>query len=312
MRQLQIVEVGPRDGFQVIKPFIPTETKIDICRRLAAAGLRRLEIGAFVSPAAIPQMQDIREVLAALRADGEGPELSALVPNRRGAEDALKVGMDALVYVVSASESHNRNNVRRSVAESMDEMLGCLKELQPKGRFRFNLATAFHCPFEGPTAHAPVLAMIEQVLGVRSNAEIALCDTTGYASPQEISALVTGVRARFGTAVSLAYHAHDTYGFGLSGVMAAWDAGVDIFDTAVAGLGGCPFAPGATGNTATEDITYAFERRGIATGIDMQLLLAVADNAAGLPGAQVGGHIRAVAAGKAASANLWRDPVLVL
>lgn len=312
-RQLQLVEVGPRDGFQVILPFIPTETKIAICRGLIASGVQRLEIGAFVSPTAIPQMRDIREVLAALRNDKAKVELCALVPNRRGAEDALAAGLDALVYVASASESHNRNNVRRPVAESMAEMIACLNELRPAGRFRFNLATAFHCPFEGPTPHAAVLAMIEAVLAVRTDAEIALCDTTGYAAPQDVTALTEAVRKRFGVGVQLAYHGHDTYGFGLASTLAAWDAGIDVIDAAVAGLGGCPFAPGAMGNMATEDLVYAFQRLGIATGIDIAKLNAIANACAGLPGANFGGHLRNVARARAASdhaARLWSDPAL--
>jgi hydroxymethylglutaryl-CoA lyase len=308
---LTLVEVGPRDGFQVIKPFIPTEKKIALCRALVAAGVQRLEMGAFVSPSAIPQMADVREVLAALR-EGPHPELSALVPNRRGAEDALKAGMETLVYVVSASESHNRSNVRRSVADSMTEMVACLTDLSPRGRFRFNLATAFHCPFEGPTAEAPVLAMIDRLLAVRPDAEIGLCDTTGYASPEDVTRLVGTVRRHFGPDVALAYHAHDTYGFGVASVMAAWDAGIRVIDAAIAGLGGCPFAPGASGNVATEDLAYAFARRGIATGLDRAALIEVAGEAAGLDGAQVGGHIRTLIEGRrtAARDDLWRDPCL--
>jgi len=310
--ELTIVEVGPRDGFQVIEPFIPTEAKIDLCRGLIRAGVKRLEIGAFVSPVVLPQMQDVRQIVDALRSEPH-PELSVLVPNRRGAEDALKAGIDALVYVVSASESHNRNNVHRSVRQSMDEMIRCLDELRPSGRFRFNLATAFHCPFEGPTQHDCVIAMIDRVLAARPEAEIGLCDTTGYASPADIARLVGAVRTAFGDAVALAYHAHDTYGFGIAGVLAARQAGVSVMDAAIAGLGGCPFAPGAMGNVATEDIVYAFERLGVATGIDLGHLLKVAGRAAALDGAPIGGHLRGVAESKhrrSIARSLWFDPVL--
>lgn len=312
-RRLTIVEVAPRDGFQVIKPFIATQQKLDICRKLVKAGVQRMEIGAFVSPSAIPQMADVREVLAALRSEPH-PELSALVPNRRGAEDALSAGMDALVYVVSASESHNRNNVRRAVSASMDELVACLTDLKPAGRFRFNLATAFHCPFEGPTDPVRVLQMIDRVLTARADVEIGLCDTTGYAAPQEVTRLVATVRAAFGPDVALAYHAHDTYGFGVASALAAWDAGVSILDAAIAGLGGCPFAPGASGNVATEDLHYAFARRTIASGLDFARLIDAANTAAVLDGAQIGGHVRQVLHGQvmAHREGLWRDPCLPL
>lgn len=310
MKTPTIVEVGPRDGFQVVKPFIPTQKKIEICQALIKAGVTRLEAGAFVSPTAIPQMRDIREVLSALGAQPH-VELSVLVPNRRGAEDALEAGIDALVYVVSASDAHSKSNVRRSSAEAMAEMLGVLSELRPSGRFRFNIATAFHCPFEGPTPHQVVLDMIGRVVEVRPDAEIGLCDTTGYASPPDVTALVQAVRRSFGDRVTLAYHAHDTYGFGVASVMAAWDAGVTIFDAAVAGLGGCPFAPGATGNVATEDVVYAFARRGIAVGIDLPQLFAAAESVELLEGADTGGHLRKMRRGRKSAglrAKIWQDP----
>lgn len=308
-----IVEVGPRDGFQPVKPFIPTDRKIAIARKIAQSGVRRIELGSFVSPTALPQMSDIRELLAAMRDwDGPHPELSVLVPNLKGAELALAAGVDNLVYVISASESHNWSNVRRTIEQSLADLRTVLRDLHPAGRFRFNLATAFDCPFEGTIAEAPVADLIARVLELAPQAEVCLCDTTGKALPVQVSQLFARCEREFGGA-TFAYHAHDTYGLGIASTLAAYQQGIRVFDAAVGGLGGCPFAPGATGNVATEDVVFVFEKSGISTGIDLPSLLEAARLAESIDGGITGGHIRFVQRQRAslgAEANLKPDALL--
>lgn len=290
MDRVHIVEVGPRDGFQAIAPFIPTESKIKLIGDLAGCGLSRMEVGSFVSPTLLPQMADIRDILEAVAGL---PELqpSVLVPNLRGAELALAADARNLVTVVSASESHNRSNTRRSVETSLAELRDILCRAPAGSLIRYNIATSFHCPFEGAVDAGRVLAIVADAVTARSDIEIGLCDTIGKAMPHEVASLFRTCMEAF-PGCRWAFHGHDTYGFGLANVLAAYDAGVRIFDGAVAGLGGCPFAPGASGNVATEDVIYAFDRMGVGTGIQLDSLLAVADRAAGLPGADTGGHVR--------------------
>ncbi len=294
-KSVEIVEVAPRDGFQPIGPWIPTETKADYIRRLAAAGLRRIEIGSFVSATAIPQLRDTAELLeVAATLPGLRPQV--LVPTAKRAQAAVEAGAGFLVYVLSASEAHNQSNVRRSVAESAEDY-GRMLEALPDGiALRINLATAFDCPFDGKMEVAPVLALIRQLAALRPEVEICLCDTTGRATPDHVAELATAAMAACPEVSAWAYHAHDTYGMGLGSTYAAWQAGVRIFDAAAGGLGGCPFAPGATGNVATEDVVWMFERMGVRTGVDLAALLPVAADAAALPGASAGGRARAALA----------------
>jgi hydroxymethylglutaryl-CoA lyase len=294
-----ICEVAPRDGFQSIVAPLPTKEKIAIIRDLIDAGCTRIEIGSFVSPKAVPQMADTGRIAA--ETGGAPARMAALIPNPRGAEAALAAGIDDLVYVFSVSEAHNRNNVRRSVAESIQGLRDVASILPPGTRFRVDLSTCFDCPFDGPVALPAVLDAVRSAALILPQAEIALCDTTGRANPFE-------VQARFRAAMALpetagngwAFHGHDTYGQGVANALAAWAAGVRVFDTAAAGLGGCPFAPGATGNTATEDLVFAFNEGGLETGIDMRRLLAAADRIAALPGGVTGSHLRHVPRERAA------------
>jgi hydroxymethylglutaryl-CoA lyase len=288
---IEIVEVAPRDGFQPIGPWIPTETKAAFLRRLAAAGLRRIEIGSFVSPAAVPQLRDTAELLeVAARLPGLRPQV--LVPTARRAREAVEAGARFLVYVLSASEAHNRSNVRRSVAESVEDY-GRLLDALPAGvELRINLATAFDCPFDGRMAPDPVLALVARLAALRPDVEICLCDTTGRAAPDQVAQLCAAAAACCPQVPAWAYHAHDTYGLGLATTYAAFQQGVRVFDAAAGGLGGCPFAPGATGNVATEDVVWMFERMGIGTGVSLDALLPVAEDAASLPGASPGGRAR--------------------
>lgn len=288
-----IIEVAPRDGFQSIHDPLPTADKIAIIRDLAAAGVARMEIGSFVSSKAIPQMADIVEIVAAT-ADLPLRRM-ALVPNVRGAEDALRAGITELCYVFSVSEAHNRSNVRQSVDQSLDGLTAVAATLPSGAQLRVDVATAFDCPFDGTVPLDDVLAAVTRVAGIAPEAEIALCDTTGRANPFMVAERFTAAMTLPATAANgWAFHGHDTFGMGIANAVAAWGAGVDRFDASAAGLGGCPFAPGATGNTATEDMVFAFNEGGHATDIDLPALLDVADRIAALPGGVTGSHLRYV------------------
>jgi hydroxymethylglutaryl-CoA lyase len=290
-QQMTLVEVGPRDGFQPIEPFIATALKIALIQRLYDSGIRRMEVTAFVSNAVLPQLADAAEVVQAAQSL-PGMDAQVLVPNLRHAERALRAGATHLAFVISASEKHNRNNVRRSPRESIQEYAQIVA-LQPRGAaVRLNVATAFDCPFDGPVDPAITLALLDDLVAIRPEAEICLCDTTGRVTPDRVHALMSAARARFPRSHGWAFHGHDTYGLGLANVAAAWSAGIDVFDASFAGLGGCPFAPGATGNVSSEDLIWMFEHMGVATGIDIAKLIEAAREGAALPGALIGGRVR--------------------
>lgn len=288
--QPTIVEVGPRDGFQSVGPYIPTATKIDIIRRLHAAGLRRIEATSFVSALALPQLADAAEVLSAVSAL-DGLDAQVLVPTMRYADKALAAGARHLVFVLSVSERHNRSNVRRAPAESVEEYRHVVAAMPTGAAMRLNIATAFDCPYDGAMPASATLDLLDRMVDILPDAEIGLCDTTGRAAPSQVEALFTKACARFPQA-RWAFHAHDTYGLGAANTYSAWRAGVRVFDAAIAGLGGCPFAPGATGNVATEDLQWMFAGMGVATGLDMAGLIEAATMVAALPGAQIGGRVR--------------------
>ncbi len=293
---VEICDVAPRDGFQVVKTWIPTETKIAVVEALIGAGVKRIETGAFVSPKHVPQMSDTIEVHEKANVP-EDVRLSALVPNLRGAMDALANGVTDIVYVYSVSESHNKSNVRRPVAASIAELGDLIEQSKDVEGFklRVNLATVFDCPFEGRVLEDDVMRGLEQVVGFGVPLEFGLCDTTGRAIPDHVAGVCETAIKRFGSDdIGWAYHGHDTFGLGVANALYAYQAGIRVFDSAAAGLGGCPFAPGATGNTATEDLVFTFQNMGIDTGIDLAKLLDAAVMVAGIPDADTGGHIRVV------------------
>jgi hydroxymethylglutaryl-CoA lyase len=289
--RMTIVEVGPRDGFQSVGPLIPTAQKLEILRGLYDAGVRRVEATAFVSEAAVPQMADAKDILKAIR-EWPGLDPQVLVPNLRHADRAVCAGATHLAFVLSVSERHNRSNVKRSPQESAVEYRSLAAMLPDDVDLRLNLATAFDCPFDGPMAPESSLTLLDELVEARPDAEICLCDTTGRVTPDRVADLFRLAQARFPGVCNWAFHGHDTYGMGVANVMAARASGVPVIDSSIAGLGGCPFAPGATGNVATEDVAWALDRMGIETGIDMDRLLAVARITAALPGAQIGGRVR--------------------
>ncbi len=289
--QATIVEVGPRDGFQAIGPHIPTAAKTAFVRRLHAAGLHRIEATAFVSEKALPQMADAAEVLAGTR-DLPGLDAQVLVPNRRYCERALQAGAAHVAFVLSVSDKHNRNNVRCSPAQSAEEYARLVAGLPVGVALRLNVATAFDCPFDGAVTAQATLALLGQLVPIRPDAEIALCDTTGRVTPDRVAGLFEAAATQFPQVAGWVFHGHDTYGLGAANALAAWSVGVRVFDASFGGLGGCPFAPGATGNVATEDLVWTFDRMGIATGVDLTALLPVATDGAALPGAVAGGRVR--------------------
>lgn len=264
--KVDIVEVGPRDGFQNLKDWIPTEVKIKEIEKLIAAGINAMEITSFVHPKAIPQMADAMEVASDITERYNGKvRLIALVPNARGAENACKCGIHDITYVISASEAHNKANVNRTIQESLDDLKG-LAEKFPNLSIRLDIATAFDCPFDGKVDTEQVIFLADQAVeaGVK---ELILCDTIGTAGPRQVAELSRMAKERYKVPVGL--HLHDTRGMGLANILAGMQQGITIFETAAGGLGGCPFAPGAAGNTATEDLLNMLETLQIETGVDL-------------------------------------------
>ena len=269
-----IVEVGPRDGLQNEANFVPTEHKIELINRLSETGLRRIEITSFVHPKAIPQLQDSEEIVKKLE---RKPSIiySTLVPNEKGLERALAAGIGEIALFVSASEIHNQKNVKMSINDSFRGFRNIAEKALANGiRMRGYIVTAFGCPYEGRVPQEKVEFIVEEYknLGVH---EIALGDTTGMANPVQVSRLVSRISPRLGK-TGLALHFHDTRGAGLANVLAALQEGVTVFDGSIGGLGGCPYAPGASGNVATEDLVNMVEEMGIKTGIHLQRLIGCA------------------------------------
>ena len=271
--EVQIVEVGPRDGFQSIKEWIPTELKLEIITSLIEANLRKIEVTSFVHPKAIPQMQDARDVVKEVLDKYDDEDIIALVPNLVGAETAWKAGIKQITYVISASERHNMENVRRTVEESFAE-LKSLKERIPDLQIKLDVATVFGCPFLGHIPVEQVYKMIDNGLAIGVD-EICLCDTIGIANPKQVGDMLTKIRDRYPDRV-FSLHLHDTRGMGLANTLVALQKGITIFESAIGGLGGCPFAPGAAGNIATEDLVHMLEQMGIKTNIQLPKLLETA------------------------------------
>jgi hydroxymethylglutaryl-CoA lyase len=269
-----VTEVGPRDGFQSEARFIPTEVKADLINHLIAAGVRSFEVTSFVSPRAVPQMADAAEVMARIERR-PGVRLSALVPNARGAERAAAAKVDMMVSFVSASETHCQANLNKSIEAALADFVEFAPIAQRYGiAIRGAVATAFGCPFEGEVTIDNVLRIIDTYMrhGVR---HVTLGDTTGMATPPVVTRTVEAIRQRFPEAI-VALHFHNTRGVGLANVMNGLALGVREYESSFGGLGGCPFAPGATGNICTEDLVYLLHECGWETGIDLDALAGVA------------------------------------
>lgn len=269
-KQIDIYEVGPRDGFQNLKTYIPLEKKLKIIDDLIASGVKHLQITSFVSPKAIPQLKDAAEVARLCLEKYKNVDFFALVPNLRGAQTAWEVGIRKISYVVSLSESHNRANINRTHEESYEELRKIMEKF-PEMHVCIDLATAFGCPFEGKVPAETVVGFMKDyvALGVH---EFNLCDTIGIANPKQVRTVIHVVRAAYPDLI-LQVHIHDTRNMGMVNTLAAIEAGVERIQSTLGGLGGCPFAPGASGNLATEDIVYMLNDMGYYTGIDFDELL---------------------------------------
>lgn len=277
-------EVGPRDGLQN-EPPVPTADKVALIDALSKTGLRRIETVSFVHPKAIPQMGDAAQVWSGITRHAD-VEYSALVPNLTGARRALEVGVRSLEAVVSASERHNRANVNRTTAESLAEIEAVVDLAHSEGATcQVVVATAWGCPYEGDIPVSRVVSVARAALDAGADA-LAYGDTTGMATPTRVEELVEVTRADL-PPVPLTLHFHNTRGAGLANVLAALQLGVTEFDASVGGLGGCPYAPGASGNIATEEVVHMLEDMGIDTGVDLDLLLDVAAQAERLVGHQL-------------------------
>ena len=283
--EVLISEVGPRDGLQSVAQVMPTAAKLRWIDALHAAGVREIEVASFVPARLLPQMADAAEVVAhALTRPGW--TVMALVPNRKGAAAALRAGTHKLTLPVSASEAHSLANVRKTPLQMVEEVRAVLAlrdELAPAAKVEAGVSTAFGCTLQGAVPEDDVvrLAIALAAAGVD---DVGLSDTTGMANPAQVRRLFQRVRAEIGDRTGAA-HMHNTRGLGLANCLAAYDAGVRTFDSSLAGLGGCPYAPGASGNVVTEDLVFMFEAMGVATGIDLERLMAArAPLAEGLPG----------------------------
>lgn len=283
-----ISEVGPRDGLQSVDRVMPTEAKKAWIKALAEAGVSEIEVGSFVPPKLLPQMADTAEIVAFAKTI-PGLDVVALVPNLKGAERAIACGVDKMSIPFSMSETHSIKNVRKDHPAMIAEIkaIADLVAQQPEGQrpyFEVGLSTAFGCTIEGPVPDDQIVWLAEAAMeaGV---AEVGLSDTTGYANPAQVTRLVRKVKAAIGSDKLNTLHLHNTRGLGLANVMAGLAEGISTFDSSLGGLGGCPFAPGASGNIVTEDLVFMLEAMGIDTGIDLTKLLKVRDIVAeALPG----------------------------
>lgn len=272
-RRIYMQEVGTRDGLQAESVFVPTSDKIALVDSLSRAGMARIEVTAFVSPKAIPALADAQEVMRGIERV-PGVVYSALVPNVRGAERAIESGVDELNLVMSASETHNLSNLRMTRAQSFAALCEVAALARQASRaVNISLSCSFGCPMEGDVAEETVLAWCARFIGEADAGGITLCDTTGMAYPTQVAALTRRFRETWPD-IELSLHFHNTRGMGLANVLAGIDAGADRFDASLGGIGGCPYAPGASGNVCTEEVVHALGLMGYDTGVDLERLLA--------------------------------------
>lgn len=269
---IHITEVGPRDGFQNIKTFIPTETKLEIIDQLVSSGIKRIEITSMVSPKAIPQMVDAKDVIAHVLTKYKDITPFVLVPNSKGAQFAYEQGIRHINYVISVSPEHNKANINRTHQESINDLQHIVTSF-PDLNVVVTLATAFGCPFIGEVNQLDMFKLIDVAQQLSIN-NITLCDTIGVANPMQTQRILEAVQHKF-PHLALGLHMHNTHGMALANMLVGLQQGVTHFETAIGGLGGCPFAPGAAGNLATEDAINMLARMGYTTGISLVKLLDV-------------------------------------
>lgn len=272
-KKVEIVEVGPRDGFQNLKDYIPVEEKLKVIEDLIGAGIKHIQHTSFVSPKAIPQLRDASEITKILLEKYPDFDFFPLVPNLYGARAAYELGIKKISYVVSLSKSHNKANINRTHEESFEELkkiMDAYKDLD----ICVDVATTFGCPFEGKFPTETVVEFIRQLvdMGIK---EMTLADTIGVANPKQVREIVGALKKEF-PEIEFQVHIHDTRNMGMANTLAAIESGVTKVQSTLGGLGGCPFAPGASGNTATEDLVYMLNDMGYDTGVDIEKLLEAA------------------------------------
>lgn len=294
---VRIVEVGPRDGLQNESRPIPTEAKVAFIDALSEVGYDEIEATAFVAPERIPQLQDAEEVLRRIRRR-EGVLYAALVPNERGLDRALAAGVGKIAVFTAASETFNRKNINATIAESIDRFRPVVaRALERRLPVRGYVSTAFWCPYEGKIEPAAVVPVVKQLLDLGVE-EISIGDTIGKAVPAEVHALLDALLDA-APQDSIAMHFHDTYGTAVANALAAYERGITIFDASAGGVGGCPFAPGAAGNVATEDLLWALTRSGASVSLDPAKLRAASDVLASALGRPLRSRVREATRGSA-------------
>ncbi len=288
MKRIYFNEVVTRDGFQMEPEFVATDDKIALIDALSACGYAKIEVTSFTSPKAIPMLRDAEEVMARIKRL-PGVDYTVLVPNLRGAERAFEAKADELNLVMSMSETHNRANLRMSMAQSFAAISEIIQRAQGLAAVNVSLSTAFGCPMEGDVPQAVVLGYAQRFVdaGVRG---LTICDTTGMAHPAQVSRMADAVQTLAGQ-LQLTMHFHNTRGMGLANVLAAVQSGITRFDGSMGGLGGCPYAPGASGNVCSEDAIHMLDAMGYETGIDLDKLLAVARQMPDIVGHTVPGQV---------------------
>ena len=287
--RVTMCEVGTRDGFQIEPDFIPTEQKVEVVDRLSAAGLPRIEVTSFVHPKAVPQLRDAEEVMARITRR-PGTRYAALVPNEKGAVRAIEASVDAIHTVLSASESHNLANVNMTIAESLDR-LGAVLRVSAAGKLHVGcgISTSFGCPFEGDVPLAQLERVVGRLIEMGARA-VGLADTTGMANPRQVGRVLEHLIPRF-PGIEWTLHTHDTRAMAIANILAAMEHGVTNFDASIGGLGGCPFAPGASGNVCTEDLVHCLHAMGVQTGIDLDRLIGVSRRVQEIVGRALPGQI---------------------
>ncbi len=273
-----VSEVGPRDGLQSLDTIMSTDAKKRWIKAEAAAGVREIEVGSFVPAKLLPQMADTGEIVKYAKTI-PGLTVTALVPNFIGAKNAIKAGVDKMCLPLSVSETHSRANLRKSHSEVLGEIENIVQyinslEATKRPEFAGNLATAFGCTLEGPVSEKTVLSLAGQLMELGCD-EVGLSDTTGYANPAQIKRLIRLVKKEVGNDRLTSIHLHNTRGLGLANALAALEEGITTLDSSLGGIGGCPFAPGASGNIVTEDLVFMLDSMGLRTGIDLEALIEV-------------------------------------
>lgn len=288
-QRVTLCEVGTRDGFQIEPDFIPTERKIEVVNLLSDAGVPRIEVTSFVHPKAVPQLRDAEAVMAGITRR-PGTRYAALVPNDKGAGRAAAAGVDAIHTVVSASESHNLANVNMTIADSIDKLRAVMTVAEgAQLHVGCGISTSFGCPFEGDVPLAQLESVVRRLVDIGARA-VGLADTTGMANPEQVQRTLEHLMPRF-PGIEWTLHTHDTRAMAIANILAAMECGVTHFDASIGGLGGCPFAPGASGNVCTEDLVHCLHAMGVATGIDLDRLLAVSRRVQEIVGRTLPGQI---------------------